>query len=151
MHLIELSKALFTKESRPLVRNLLLVGVILLLVGIWLISQSRPAYMDRYFSVLLPFIAVLVGVGSRQVWSKLQLVLQRFSQDAPAKAFLLIQVLIGFFAGFQIHESHTYAKENWRTLAELLVDAGLSKQSVWLSDSEAMTARIITSAIYMNI
>jgi uncharacterized membrane protein len=132
--------ALFTKESRPLVRNLLLIGVILPLAGIWFVSQRRPVYMDRYFSVLLPFIVVLVGVGGKRIWYKLQLGLQRFSQDAPAKLLLLIPLIIGFISGFQIHESHTYAKENWRTLSEVLIDAGVSKQPVWLTDTEAMTA-----------
>ena len=49
-------------------------------------------------------------------------------------------MIIGFIGGFQIHESHTYAKENWRTLLEVLVNAGVSKQPVWLTDTKAMTA-----------
>ncbi|HEY45300.1 MAG: hypothetical protein AMJ88_04585 [Anaerolineae bacterium SM23_ 63] len=134
------SSSFFTKESRPLAVNFFLVGVILPLAGIWFVSQRRPVYMDRYFSVLLPFIIVLIGIGGRQVWYKLQVSLQGFSHNTPTKLVLLIPLIIGFIAGFQVHESQTYAKENWRILAERLIDIGVSQQPVWLTDTEAMTA-----------
>ncbi|MFX0146064.1 MAG: glycosyltransferase family 39 protein [Candidatus Hodarchaeota archaeon] len=132
--------AFLSKESRSLARNLLLLGVILPLVGIWFVSQRRPVYMDRYFSVFLPFIVALVGLGSRKIWSNLQLNSQRFSKAAPTILILLILLIIGFIAGFQIHASHTYAKEDWRTLAVVLIDTGVSQQPLWLTDKEAMTA-----------
>ena len=131
---------LFMKESRATVRNLLFIGVILPLVGIWVVSQRRPVYMDRYFSVLLPFIVLLVAIGGRQFGHKLQLGLQRFPYDALVEGLLLILWIIGFIAGFQTHESRTYSKENWRILAKVLIDAGVSQQPVWLTDNEAVTA-----------
>jgi mannosyltransferase len=132
--------ALFTKESRPQARNLLFVGLILPLVGILFVSQRRPVYMDRYFSVLVPFIVILVAFGGKQIWYKLHLGLKRVSQDTPAKFLLLIPLFIGFIAGFQIHKSQTYTKENWRTLSEVLINAGVSQQAAWLADTEAITA-----------
>jgi uncharacterized membrane protein len=132
--------ALFTKESRPLARSLLFTGVILPLAGIWFVSQRRPVYMDRYFSVLLPFIVVVVAVGGRHIWRILNLWLKRYSAETPAEVLLLIPLLIGFIAGMQVHKSLTYSKEDWRTLSEVLIDEGVRQQPTWLTDKEAITA-----------
>jgi mannosyltransferase len=132
--------ACFTKVKKRLVGNILLIGVALPLMGIWLVSQRRPVYMDRYFSVLLPFMALLVGIGGEQVQEKFKLHLQRFSDGTLVKLLPLVPLIIGLVAGFQIHESHIYAKENWRALAEQLTKTQVSKQPVWLTDPEVITA-----------
>ncbi|UCF60416.1 MAG: glycosyltransferase family 39 protein [Anaerolineaceae bacterium] len=132
--------AFLSKESRSLAISLLLIGVILPLVGIWFVSQRRPVYMDRYFSVLLPFIVVLVGVGGRKAWHRLQSSALRASKAEPTILILPMLLIIGFITGFQIHASHTYAKEDWRTLAVVLIDKEVSQQPLWLTDKEAMTA-----------
>jgi uncharacterized membrane protein len=132
--------ACFTKAKKYLVRSVLLIAVVLPLIGVWLVSQRRPVYMDRYFSVLLPFIALIVGVGGEQVWGRLKRLLQRFSYSTLVKSLAPIMLIIGFVAGFQIHESRIFAKENWRALAKQLTYTQVPKQAVWLMDPEAITA-----------
>jgi len=56
--------ALMGKETRRLAWTVLSIYVLLPVAAIWLISQFRPIYMDRYFIVLLPFIAALVAMGA---------------------------------------------------------------------------------------
>jgi len=132
--------ACFTKEKRRLVRNILLIGVVLPLLGIWLVSQRRPVYMDRYFSVLLPFMVLLVSIGGGQLWNRLELHLQRLSYQALIKFLPLLALMIGLYAGFQIYQNRSYTKENWRALAEQLIRTSVSKQPVWLTDAEAIPA-----------
>ena len=132
--------ACFTKEKKRLVRNFLLIGLFLPLLGIWLVSQRRPVYMDRYFSVLFPFMVLLVSIGGEQLWNRIRGYRQRLLNNALTTLFPLLALTIGLYAGLQIHHNRIYAKENWRALSEQLINAQAFKQPVWLSDPEAITA-----------
>jgi hypothetical protein len=47
--------------------RLLLVGIFLPVLAVWVISQRRPVYVDRYFVVLLPFVAALAALGASTI------------------------------------------------------------------------------------
>lgn len=117
-------------------RKVLVVGIILPILGVWIISQRRPLYVDRYFIVLLPSFVYLIGVGAQSLllWAK-----EWF--EGRAIGFVLVGstavwLLIGFWAGAQIHQDIKYSREDWRGLVDYYKQVRGFEQELWLLTPE---------------
>jgi 4-amino-4-deoxy-L-arabinose transferase-like glycosyltransferase len=115
------------------------VGALLLpILTVWVVSQWRAIYMDRYFIVLLPFMAWLVGGGAEGTASWLS---HRFASSTVARSGPLLVcglMAIGLWAGVQVHTSLTYVKEDWRALARTLALQPDDELRLWFSDPESV-------------
>jgi 4-amino-4-deoxy-L-arabinose transferase-like glycosyltransferase len=113
-----------------------LTGLLLPVAGVWLLSQRRPIYIDRYFIVLMPILALLVAKGGSVLmeisWAKDQ-------RRRGIQALLLVLVSgSAVVSGWQIHTAPWYAKEDWKGLIRTLETSPYVDLPIWLSDSELL-------------
>lgn len=132
--------AVWDNRSQPSERSILLTGLLLPILGIWVVSQRRAVYMDRYFIVLLPFVTILVAGGAQRLWHLIATRLDPRRLWAVAGTSFVLLVLLGCSAGWQVHINRTYAKEDCRGLAEELGLQAGQNPAFWLSDVEALVA-----------
>lgn len=112
-----------------------LVGLLLPVAAVWFLSQLRPVYVDRYFAVLLPFVAAIAAIGGHDLWSWIQTRLD--AGELPARTLLLIAAAIPALAGvLAVHHHPAYEKEDWRSLTSWLNSAPASA-ALYLSEAEA--------------
>jgi hypothetical protein len=106
------------------------------MVAVWLISQRRPVYVDRYFILLLPLTVGLAGAGvtSISTWLK-----SRGLGSAWTLAVLAGLILVtGGAAAGRVFYHDVYAKEDWRGLAAYIAPAGQVQEAVWRSEPEIL-------------
>ncbi len=119
--------------ARGLGLRFALVGLLLPIVGVWLISQRRPVYVDRYFVVVLPFVVALVALGVDSV-------ARRISRAGPHRAtWVLAAVAAGLVvlsAGLTVHTAQKFTKEDWRGLAAFLKSQSADADALSLSEPE---------------
>lgn len=123
--------AVVDPEVGPAARRYALAGVLLPLVSVWLVSLRRPVFVDRYFLILLPWIAVLVALGARSLVRRALLL--------PARAWIAASVLavaVGLAAAAQVHTAAKYHKEDWRALQGFLKTSGAASAALILSEPE---------------
>jgi hypothetical protein len=122
-------------DSRHLARRALIFGIVFPLGGIWLISQHRPVYVDRYFIILLPFVVVMLARGAQVLVCRVQAARPRWWQWRFVPIGIgLGAVALGLWAGGQVLYAGTYAREDWRGLAQLLTEQAGTNPMVWLPD-----------------
>lgn len=126
--------------AKWLSRNAFVFGILFPVAAVWVVSQRRPIYMDRYFIVLLPFVALMVAVGASRLWGWLSPRLKPASFTPAFTASLLaVALVVGFWAGWQVQVADHYTREDWRGLAnQMLVEGGNGKPSLWFSDPEGV-------------
>jgi len=138
--LVLILAAFMDKERRRLALSVLSAGVLLPVTATWLISQIRPIYMDRYFIVLLPFMAALVAMGAGSLGQSLR-VLGKWKASLKFRPLIMIcLVAAGIWSAWQVGAHTIYAKEDWRGLAAYLSKHEEITSDVWLSDGEAQVA-----------
>ncbi|MBM2842524.1 MAG: 2 protein [Anaerolineales bacterium] len=119
--------------ARGLGLRFALVGLLLPIVGVWLISQRRPVYIDRYFVVVLPFVVALVALGVDSV-------ARRISRGGTRKATWVLAAvaasLVVLSAGLTVHTAQKFTKEDWRGLAEFLKSHVAEADALSLSEPE---------------
>ena len=113
-------------------------GLILPLGVVWLISQIRPIYVDRYFIVLLPFVVLLIGSGAQLIWNKVADSIRLHRSGIAAGGAMLVLGAIGIWTGWQVHVDGTYVREDWRGLAGFLIRQAGEDPALWLSDAESI-------------
>jgi len=134
--LLALAGVLRPVKDVPL-RRLVGIGVILPVIGVWLVSQRHPAYLDRYFIVLVPIAAAAVGRGAAWTWEWIVGRWQRPSRRALATLGLTSLAFLGFLSAVPIHASSLFIKEDWRGISEYLRIQGIEASQVRLSEPEA--------------
>ena len=117
--------------------KILVIGIFWPLVGVWLLSQRRPIYQDRYFIVLLPFLAILLAMGSRRVVREISQRAPKFSKGPVTAVLSALILLMVLWAGTSVHTQIAYAREDWTGLTDQLRDAS-SATRIWLMDSEVV-------------
>lgn len=125
---------LFARHTRSFSFRWVISGLLLPLVGVWLISHQRPVYIDRYFLVLLPVVSMLVSAGASSAWDW---ICNTFvvSKRAGILIFcMLVFGILGIYSGWQVHRDPKYRNEDWRGLIAYLdrYQAGLPQ--VWFPD-----------------
>jgi hypothetical protein len=127
---------LFLSEETYFRMGLLVIGLVLPVLFIFVFSKSRAIYMDRYFIVLIPYLTALMCYGVKgwqiAVTSRLR---------AAANPFLQLMVIVGWVllgmvVGSQIfHQAH-YAREDWKTLSQIIERTSPDRNSikVWSYD-----------------
>jgi len=115
-------------------QGLLLVGSLLLAVGaVWIISQRRAVYVDRYFVVLLPFVAALVALGAAEAT-------RRWGKDGAGKFAVgfaaALAVVVALASAVGVHTAQKFQKEDWRALAAFLQKEGARPEETVLSEPE---------------
>lgn len=110
-----------------------LVGVVLPILAVWVISQRRPVYVDRYFIFLFPFVMVLASHGASTLarWSAQPRHLRAWWALLAAAA-----VTIALSAAWTVHSAPKFMKEDWRGLASFVQGQGASAESLALSEPE---------------
>ena len=120
-------------------RQVLVFGLIAVVGGVWIVSQKRPIYMDRYFIVLLPFITLLVGIGAGRLW---ELLVERIKQPLLSWITiigLIILWVVGLWAGIQVFSRINYTREDWRGLVDYLnIQRENQPPALWFSDAEGI-------------
>ena len=105
--------------DRSLTGKLLLVGLVIPLAAVWVISQRRSVYMDRYFVVLMPFVVGLAALGAAAATKRLT---WRWGMAAVAAAGLLAVLL----AGSSVHRAQKFEKEDWRGVVAYSQEQGFA-------------------------
>jgi mannosyltransferase len=129
--LILLSGAGMVSSSRSRWARLGLAGIVLPLLAVWVVSQRRPVYIDRYFIVLLPFIVAQLAMGASA--------LSRPVGGATRLGRVVVAVAFGvaaMSAAFTVHAAEKLAKEDWRGLTAFLRSRGASPAMLSLSEPE---------------
>jgi mannosyltransferase len=116
--------------GRSLGLRLILAGILLPIAGVWVISQRRPVYIDRYFVVVLPFLVGLVALGVGALARRWEARRKTWGVAAAAA------VLVALSAGLTVHSSQKFAKEDWRGLAAFLRSQDAEAGSLSLSEPE---------------
>jgi 4-amino-4-deoxy-L-arabinose transferase-like glycosyltransferase len=110
-------------------------GLALPLLAVWVISQRRPVYVDRYFVVLLPFVAALVALGAQAIaqrtegWPQSR---RRAMRWIAGAGFSIVALAVAL----TVHTAAKFDKEDWRGLAGFLQSQGVSGQALSLSEPE---------------
>ncbi|HSB90943.1 MAG TPA: hypothetical protein VLD63_13060 [Anaerolineales bacterium] len=113
--------------------SLLVGGLLAPALAVWVISQRRPVYVDRYFIVLLPFVAAMVALGVNGLRHRIR----RGSLSPVTSAGLaLAACLVALAASATVHVSPKFAKEDWRGLAGFLRSHAVTVRSLRLSEPE---------------
>jgi 4-amino-4-deoxy-L-arabinose transferase-like glycosyltransferase len=124
------STLLLLGVKRGLYGRLAALGILVPVLAVWVISQRRPLYMDRYFIVLLPFLALLIGRGAAQ----LQDVMIQRSAAMPLLIWPLLLAL-AIVQGSTVHTAAKYRREDFRSASELITAA---PAPVWLSETPSI-------------
>jgi hypothetical protein len=119
--------------ARPVALRFALAGILLPIIGVWVISQRRPVYVDRYFVVVLPFVVALVALG---VAALARRVSPSGEQRAAWGLAAGVACLVVVSAGLTVHSAEKFTKEDWRGLAAFLQSRGASIDSLFLSEPE---------------
>ena len=128
---------LWRPDQRPLALRWLVGGLLLPVAGVWAISLARPFFVDRYFIVLLPVVALLVSLGAGAAWKSLSHSLAQTARLPVAIASFFALLAIGFYSGWQVHTSARYFDEDWRGMLAYLVRQDAGTPLVLFSDPAA--------------
>ncbi len=119
--------------ARGLGLRFALVGLLLPIIGVWLISQRRPVYVDRYFVVVLPFVVALVALGVDSL-------ARRISRGGTRKVVWVLAAvaagLVVLSAGLTVHTAPKFSKEDWRGLSAFLKSQAADVDALSLSEPE---------------
>ncbi len=139
MVLVLLGIAGTARNKSPVASYSIFCGVLVPILAVWLISQRRPLYIDRYFFPLYPFLALAMGYAGAELWRILQ-EQHLFTRSAVLGVFLTLICSIGIWNAWQVHIDAKYELEDWRGLVSYLGSKGLGDESIWLTEPEAEIA-----------
>ncbi|MCK4693744.1 MAG: glycosyltransferase family 39 protein [Anaerolineales bacterium] len=125
------------RVDRPNWRTLI-IGIILPLGAVWLISQRRPVYHDRYFIVLLPMVLILVSSGAKYIWHEVKRRYTLINRTLLSAGIILCFGGFGLCSSWQVHSDGKFAKENWRELTEILKQNTAERTSIMLSAPDTL-------------
>jgi hypothetical protein len=106
------------------------------ILGVWLVSQWRPVYVDRYFILLLPLLAVSLGQPAAQLLQALRKVSGLSGGDYSDIAFAFVYAMIALGATLSLISLNHYRKEDFRGLAAELGQRPGAHERAWLSEAE---------------
>jgi hypothetical protein len=109
--------------------------VLLPIAGLWLLSQYRPVYMDRYFILLVPFLLPMIANGAHCIAT---FVAQRITPATRLAGLAGSALLVASTFGplWAVHTQPAYQKEQWREVANWL-DRLPPGTPILLSEQEA--------------
>jgi len=119
--------------ERSLGVRLMLAGIVLPIAGVWVISQRRPVYVDRYFVVVFPFVVALVALGVDSVARRIS---RGGMHGAVGVLAAVAAGLVTLSAGLTVHSAQKFTKEDWRGLAVFLQSRDADAGSLSLSEPE---------------
>ncbi|MBW8011160.1 MAG: hypothetical protein FVQ83_07965 [Chloroflexi bacterium] len=129
--------ALYRGERTRIIRQVLWFGLLIPIAGVWVISQRRPVYVDRYFIVLLPFVVYLFAGGAQAALQWIQKIKGHERWNKASTLIWAFLLFIGFWAGWQVHVDVKYSREDWRGLSRYLEENAGEQPELWLSEPEA--------------
>lgn len=98
------------KERFHFGQLLLIFWIFIPLILVWLMSQRRSFYADRYFSFIIPGLIILVAFGAVQIRSNLR------------RSLLIIGlVLVSGYGFLNTRFDSTFFKDNWRDAVAYVV------------------------------
>lgn len=128
-----------SRKVPPDARYALLCGVLLPVLAVWLISQRRPLYIDRYFFSLYPFLALALGYAGAEIWRSFQAHIS-LSRTAFVGPVLVLVFSIGIWNAWQVQVDAKYDIEDWRGLVDYMENRSQGDETVWLTEPEAEIA-----------
>ncbi len=129
--------ALVSEQEYKLARRVLVLALLLPVIAVWVLSQRRPVYIDRYFIVLLPFVSLLVAMGARAAIDRLAPYLLAGPDAYLPVGVLLVMLAFGNWLGWQVHLEPAYRNEDWRGLVATLTEGDGDPLPIWFSEPEA--------------
>ena len=123
--------ALFDPVDGRAARRYVAAGIVLPLLGVWLVSLRRPVFVDRYFLILLPWVAVLVALGAQAV--------HRFATVRRSRLWAwagIASAILGIAVAAQVLTAEKYRKEDWRSLVDAVQNGGAASSDMVLSEPE---------------
>jgi uncharacterized membrane protein len=120
--------ALFFGEG-ALATQLAVAGLLIPVVVVWVISQRRPVYVDRYFIVLMPLVVSLVALG-------VSAAAKRISWSRGRWVVVSACALVALVSGISVHLAWKFEKEDWRELVEFQQSQGSAAASYSVSEPE---------------
>lgn len=131
--LIGLIGIVYGRDFR-LARWSLLFGLLIPISAVWVVSQIRPIYMDRYFNAILPFAVIPMSIGAQTFWDYLSKKVNPSTRQITAFIAYIVLVSLGLLSSCQVYVDKKYERENWRELANYLESDEIAPK-VWFSDS----------------
>ena len=126
------------QDALRVARYSYLFGLIVPITAVWLISQRRPIYMDRYFIVILPFIIPPISNGMQRAWDFIARKADKTNLPVIAITGIAILIAVGWLAAKNVHTESKYAREDWRGLVAYLVQEESNTPEIWFSDPESL-------------
>lgn len=123
--------------KRPLSFLVLFGGLLAPLAAIWIFSQVRPIYIDRYLGPLLPFACALIAIGAGNF---IEIKRPHSSDMLPIASAGLVLSVVGLLTGWVYHTDPKYALEDWRGLAGVISQEGDGHPVIWGSEAEVLPA-----------
>lgn len=121
----------FVGSERRLALQTLLGGLLLPVVAVWLISQRRPVYVDRYFIVLMPLVLALAATGASR--------LAALASDRGrlyTAGLIACGLALAAASGLSVLRGPKFEKEDWRGLVAFLQAKGAVIDDTSLSEPE---------------
>jgi uncharacterized membrane protein len=127
-----ITASLRNRRKQRLITLAVWFGLLTPIFSMWLISQLRPLYMDRYFIVLIPYLLLLIASGSYNLWERSNS--SKYSIRLKWSGLLLFAI-VSVWASGQVHSAPHYEREDWLGLTVYFEAKSNSAEAVWLSDS----------------
>jgi 4-amino-4-deoxy-L-arabinose transferase-like glycosyltransferase len=137
--LVMVGLGIATARPRGLAVAALVCGIILPVTAVWVLSQRRPLYVDRYFFPLYPFLALLIAFAGAEFGKQAQTIEASRIRNILTLAGLGA-LFVGIWNGWQVHIDPKYSIEDWRGVAAYLSDQGVDGLPLWLPEPEAEVA-----------
>ena len=125
-----------TSDTPPLPSSwIFVIGLAAPITAIWVFSQYRPLFVDRYFIIFVPYLTILIAKGAGRISSKIKDVIHTKKTYSIVMALLIaVPFTLGLWAGSNTLTGQKYARENWRELSSDLSQGTALSSKVWLSD-----------------
>ena len=126
----------FLSEETYFRMALLVIGLVLPVLFIFAFSQRRAIYMDRYFIVLIPYLTALMCYGVKGWQNAVSSWLQEADNPFLQLMVFVGWVILGIMVGLQIFHQEHYAREDWKTLSQIIEQYSPDRTSinVWSYD-----------------
>jgi mannosyltransferase len=116
--------------DRHFARSLAIGGLLAPVAAVWVISQRRPVYVDRYFILLMPFVAALAALGASDVARMLR------GRRNALGLLVALAVVVAAASVISVRTAPKFEKEDWRHLVADLRSERATGEIVSLSEPE---------------
>lgn len=135
INLILAGVGLYNNRGKIFFQKILWAGILFPIVGIWIVSQRRIIYMDRYFTILIPFVVILISSGASVVYTWIHNRINLSKRNWMYIILMTFFIMIGIWTGLQVHVKDNYQRTDWKGLVGFLENSVSNgeKPLLWLA------------------